>query len=63
MYIESWFWLICPLMFFGMMVLCAIFSRRRGRRPYCLPFGYRYSHDERIRRMEEEIERLKGKRQ
>lgn len=60
MFIGSLFWLICPLMFLGMMALCVILSRRRGRRFYCRPFGYIRSDDERIRRLEDEIRRMKG---
>jgi len=62
MYIESWIWLICPLMFFGMMLLCVIFRRRRRGWFCCSPFYERDTREERIGRLEEEIKRLKGER-
>lgn len=62
MFVESWLWLICPLVFFGMMVLCFVFNRKSGYWSCCSPRDDRYSNDERIRRMEEEIRRLKGDR-
>lgn len=61
MYIDSWIWLVWPLMFLGMMVFCVIFSRRRGRWSCCSSFGDRHSRDEQIKRLEEEIKRLKGR--
>jgi len=61
MFCGSYFWIIFPLIFFGMMILCMIFSRRRGRRFCCSPFDNRYDYRERIRKLEDEIERLKGR--
>ena len=58
---EPTFWIIFPLLFFGMMILCLVFSRRRGRWSCCSPYDGRYSNTERIRQLEEEIRRLKGK--
>ena len=52
---EMSFWWVFPLFFFGMMIFCMAFFGRRGRR-----FDEKYSRDERIRRMEEEIKKLKG---
>lgn len=63
MCIESWLWLIFPVIFLGMMVLCVSRAGKRGRRFCCTPFGYRYARDDRIRRLEDEIRRLKDERQ
>lgn len=57
---EPSLWIIFPLIFFGMMILFMIFSRRRGRRFCCYPSDDRYAQRERIRKLEEEIEKLKG---
>ncbi len=54
------FWIIFPLFFFGMMILCAIVSRRGGRWSCCSP-NSRDDYRERIRNLEDEIRRLKGK--
>ena len=59
MHFEPWIWLICPLFFFGMMILCMLFSRRRGGWSCCFPSEYRDSHSQRIRKLEDEIRRLK----
>jgi len=53
-------WWICPLVFFGIMILCMIFFRRRGGWTCYPAFNDRYSDNERIRRLEEETQRLKG---
>jgi hypothetical protein len=58
---ETLDWLICPLFFIGMMILCMIFSRRKGRRFCCFPSDNRSDNRERIRKLEDEIERLKDK--
>jgi hypothetical protein len=55
------FWVIFPLMFIGMMILFMIFSGRRARWYRCFPFDDRYNYGERIRKLEDEIQRLKGK--
>jgi hypothetical protein len=63
MYAETWHWMVFPIVFFGMMILCMALSRRRNGGWCCgSSFADRFSHDERIRRMEEEIKRLKGRR-
>lgn len=59
---ETWLWLIFPLLFFGMMIFCMVFFRRRGRWTCCMPFTDRPSNDERIRQLEREVRRLKGER-
>jgi hypothetical protein len=56
---EHFWWILFPLMFLGMMILCAIFSRRRGGWSCCSPWDNRYSSNERIRKLEEEIDQLK----
>jgi hypothetical protein len=61
MFCGSYFWIIFPLIFFGMMILCMIFSRRRGRWSCFSPFDSRYYYRERIKKLEDEIERLKNK--
>ncbi len=61
MFGEPFFWIICPMMFFGMMIVCMIFFGRRRRWLGCFPFDNGYSYRERIRRLEEEIDKLKGK--
>ncbi len=58
---EPSLWIIFPLIFFGMMILFMIFSRRRGRWSCCSPFDNRHNYRDRIRELENEIERLKGK--
>lgn len=54
-------WMIFPLFFFGMIILCMIFSRRKGRWSCCTPYHDRYDVNDRIKELEDEIERLKGK--
>jgi hypothetical protein len=54
-------WIIFPLFFFGMMIFCMIFSRRRGGWSCCNPYNGRYYHRDRIKELENEIEKLKGK--
>lgn len=54
-------WIIFPLLFIGMMIICMIFSRRRGRWSCFYPYGGRYDYRDRIRELENEIEKLKGK--
>jgi hypothetical protein len=61
MYIDSWFWLICPIAFFGVMALCMIFSRRRGHWSCCSPFDNRSSYDDRLRKLEDEMRRRAGR--
>jgi hypothetical protein len=61
MYCNPSGWIIFPLIFFGIMILCMIFSRRRGRWSCCSPLNSRYNYQDRIRKLEDEITRLKGK--
>lgn len=61
MFCESHFWIIFPLMFLGMMILCMKLSRRRGRRFCCYPTDDRHDYGNRIRKLEDEILRLKGR--
>ena len=56
----SHFW-IFPILFIGMMIIGMILSRRRDRWSCWFPYNGRYDYRDRIRRLEEEIERLKGK--
>jgi len=57
---ETWHWMIFPMVFFGLMFLCMVVSRRRRGGWCCGPsFADRFSHEERISRMEEELRRLK----
>lgn len=58
---DSFLWLLFPLMFFGMMIVCMIFFRRRGRWFCCTPYYDRSSDRERIRKLEDEIRNLKGR--
>lgn len=59
---HGWYlWMIFPLIFFGMMVLCMIFASRRGRWFCRFPFDDRYDYSDRIRKLEDEIERLKDR--
>ena len=57
---ETGFWWICPLFFLAVMIFCALAFGRRRRWSCCSRFGGRYSTDEQIRRLEQEIQRLKG---
>ena len=54
-------WIIFPLMFIGMMIIGMVFFRRRGGWSCCYPYGGRYDYRDRIRELENEIEKLKGK--
>ena len=54
-------WMVFPLFFFGMMILCMILSRRKGRWSCCSPYNDRYDYRDRIKELEDEVERLKGK--
>lgn len=58
---ETWHLLVFPVIFFGVMILCMFFSRRKGGRFCGSSFVDRFSHEERIRRMEEELRRLKSR--
>jgi hypothetical protein len=60
MYCGSHSWIIFPLVFFGIMILCMVFSRRRGRWSCHFPYDRRYDYRDRIRKLEDEIERLRG---
>lgn len=62
MFCGSYFWVIFPMIFFGMMILCMILSGRRGRWFCCFPSDRRHDYRERIRELEDEIERIKGRR-
>jgi len=59
MCMESGMWLIGPLMFLGIIILCMVFSRRRGRWSCCSPLNSRSHHSDRIGKLEEEIQKLK----
>lgn len=62
MYGDTWIWLVFPAIALGMMILCRVlFRTRRGGWSCCSPFGGRYSQEERFRKLEEEIQRLRGK--
>ncbi|UCC78276.1 MAG: hypothetical protein JSW64_08280 [Candidatus Zixiibacteriota bacterium] len=61
MFCGSFLWIIFPVIFFGMMILGIIFSGRRGRWFCCFPPDNRYDYRDRISKLEDEIERLKGK--
>lgn len=61
MFGESFFWIICPLIFIGMMIICMIISRRRGRWSCCFPSDNIYDYRDRIQVLENEIEKLKDK--
>lgn len=54
-------WMIVPLFFFGIMIFCMIFFRRRGDWSCCYPYDSRNDYRGRIRELEDEIEKLKGK--
>jgi hypothetical protein len=60
MYCDPSLWIIFPLIFLGMMILCMIFSKRRGRWFCCSPFDDRHDYRDRIRKLEDEIKRLRG---
>jgi hypothetical protein len=60
MYCGPSLWIIFPLIFLGMIILCMIFSKRRGRWFCCSPFDDRYDYRDRIRKLEDEIKRLRG---
>lgn len=59
MFCEPHLWIIFPMMFLGILILCLIFSRRRRSWSCCFPWDDRYSNSERIRKLEEEMQRLK----
>jgi hypothetical protein len=61
MYCGSHFWIIFPLIFFGLMILCMVFSRRRGSWSRCSPFDDRDDYRDRVRKLEDEVKRLKGR--
>jgi len=58
---EPYSWIFFPLVFLGIMILFAIFSRRRGGWFCCSPFDRRLNYLDRIRELENEIEKLKGR--
>ena len=59
---ETGLWWVWSLLFFALMILCMLVFGKRGRWLCCSPFEYRNSRGEYIRRLEEEIKRLKGER-
>jgi len=62
MFDDTWLWLIFPAIGFGMMILCMVLSMtRRGGWFCCSPFDGRHSQEERIRKLEQEIQRLRSK--
>ena len=58
-HVESWWW-IFPLICLGMMLLRPFGRTRKGWRGRCFPFEYRSEDRERLQRLEEEIQNLKG---
>jgi hypothetical protein len=59
---ETWYWIVFPMIFLGMMILCMFVSRRRKGGWCCgSAFADRSSHEGRISRVEEELRNLKNR--
>lgn len=53
-------WWIFPLIFIGFVILCMVFMGRRGRWSCCSPSDGSYHYNNRIRKLENELEKLRG---